>query len=105
MIRAPLWTLALLLASLGAAAGARAEPPPCTVEAGEQTATVDLNAADERALLALPGIGPARARAILDYRSVHGPFRSVSQLLQIKGIGRALLKQLRPYLTLASPPG
>jgi competence protein ComEA len=62
--------------------------------------TVDLNTADESALLDLPGIGPARARAILAYRGAHGGFRSISQLLQIRGIGRALLKQLRPLITL-----
>lgn len=64
---------------------------------------VDLNTADERALLDLPGIGPARAQAILAYRGAHGGFRSVSQLLQIRGIGRALLKQLRPLVTLTQP--
>jgi competence protein ComEA len=63
-------------------------------------APVDLNSADEAALLDLPGIGPARARAILDFRVAHGRFRSLSQLLQIRGIGRALLKQLRPLVTL-----
>lgn len=61
---------------------------------------VDLNTADETALLDLPGIGPARARAILAYRGAHGGFRSLTQLLQIRGIGRALLKQLRPLVTL-----
>jgi competence ComEA-like helix-hairpin-helix protein len=66
---------------------------------------VDLNLADEGALLELPGIGPARARAILDYRRSHGSFRSVAQLLQIKGIGRALLRQLRPLVTLSGAAG
>lgn len=61
---------------------------------------VDLNHADEAALIGLPGIGEARARAILAYRSAHGGFRSLSQLLQVKGIGRALLKRLRPLVTL-----
>ena len=63
---------------------------------------VDLNTADESALLELPGIGPARARAIVAYRSARGGFRSVSQLLQIRGIGRALLRQLRPLVTLST---
>ncbi|MEY4513655.1 MAG: hypothetical protein RLZZ450_5777 [Pseudomonadota bacterium] len=69
-------------------------------EAAAVGKAVDLNTADESALLDLPGIGPARARAILAYRSAHGRFRSISQLLQIRGIGRALLKQLRPLITL-----
>lgn len=75
-------------------AAARAEP--------SGVAVVDLNTADESALLTLPGIGPARARAIVEYRNAHGSFRSVSQLLNIKGIGRALLKQLRPLITVAN---
>ena len=65
-------------------------------------APIDLNRAGEAALLALPGIGAARARAILAYRAEHGGFRSVSQLLHIRGIGRALLKQLRPLVTVGA---
>jgi competence protein ComEA len=68
---------------------------------GEQT--IDINKADESALLKLPGIGPARARAIVAYRSAHGGFRNLSQLLHIKGIGRSLLRQLRPLLTVSDP--
>jgi len=78
-------------------------PPPHTGEVDATTGPVDLNSADEQALLGLPGIGPARAQAILAYRAAHGGFRSVSQLLQIRGIGRALLKQLRPLVTLRVP--
>jgi competence protein ComEA len=61
---------------------------------------VDLNHADETALVGLPGIGETRARAIVAWRSAHGGFRNLSQLLQVKGIGRALLKRLRPLVTL-----
>ena len=97
-----------LLHTLAAAPDARAEPVPsrsgdCPVPAAAAEQTVDLNTADEQMLLALPGIGPARARAILAYRAAHGGFRSISQLLHIKGIGRALLKELRPLVTLTEP--
>jgi competence ComEA-like helix-hairpin-helix protein len=83
---------------------ARAEPCREEVEAAERVATerVDLNRADEAALVALPGIGSARAKAILEYRTAHGGFRNLSQLLQVRGIGRALLKRLRPLVTLSS---
>jgi competence protein ComEA len=89
----------------------RAEPPsaacacPRAESAGEDgdpaRGPIDLNDASEEKLQSLPGIGPARARAILAYRAAHGGFRSISQLLQIRGIGRALLKQLRPLVTLS----
>lgn len=85
-------------------AAGREEAPCPSAEANSPT-VVDLNTADEQTLLALPGIGPARARAILAYRSAHGAFRSVSQLLHIKGIGRSLLRKLRPLVTLSAPPG
>lgn len=91
--------------------GGSARDTPCFDDSRDEERTaarankvVDLNTAETSDLLALPGIGPARARAILDYRIVHGGFRSVSQLLQIRGIGRALLKQLRPLVTLSMPP-
>ena len=91
--------------SVAALPAARAACPPLEDNPFDEAparghAPVDLNSADEAALLALPGIGPARARAILDFRVAHGRFRSLSQLLQIRGIGRALLKQLRPLVTL-----
>lgn len=90
------------------AASARALPPAnactCPPNQAAQASAIDLNTADERALLGLPGIGPSRARAIVAYREAHGGFRSLSQLLQIKGIGRALLRQLRPLVTLSAPP-
>ncbi|HEX2038450.1 MAG TPA: helix-hairpin-helix domain-containing protein [Acidimicrobiales bacterium] len=57
---------------------------------------LDLNAATVEQLDSLPGIGPATAQAIVDHRARHGPFRSVAQLLQVKGIGEAKLAALRP---------
>ena len=87
-------------AAAEAAAPRQVSCPPIELADGERV-PVDLNRADEQALLGLPGIGPARAQAILAYRAAHGRFRSVSQLLQIRGIGRALLKQLRPLVTIS----
>lgn len=60
---------------------------------------VDLNDADEAALDALPGIGPATAAAIIEHRRQIGRFTSVEQLLDVRGIGEAKLEQLRPLVT------
>ena len=57
---------------------------------------VDLNTATAEQLEALPGVGPATAAAILDYRREHGRFRSVDELLDVRGIGEAKLAALRP---------
>ena len=59
------------------------------------TAPVDLNTATADQLDTLPGVGPATAAAILDYRSQHGPFHSVDELLDVRGIGDAKLAALR----------
>lgn len=59
------------------------------------TAVVDLNTATATELESLPGIGPATAQAILDYRARRGRFRSVEELLAVRGIGPAKLAALR----------
>lgn len=63
--------------------------------AGER---LDLNAATVEQLEALPGIGPATARAIIEHRTRHGPFRTVRQLLDVRGIGEAKLAALESRL-------
>ncbi|MHB8201799.1 MAG: ComEA family DNA-binding protein [Acidithiobacillus sp.] len=63
-------------------------------------ASVNINTADATALDALPGIGPAKAQAVLEYRQAHGPFRSVDELASVHGIGPRLLERLRPVLSL-----
>ncbi len=60
---------------------------------------IDLNAADTYDLDRLPGIGPAKAEAILAYREEYGPFQSVDDLLSVSGIGEVTLENLRPYVT------
>jgi len=56
---------------------------------------VDLNTATSVELESLPGIGPATAQAILDWREQYGPFTSVDQLLEVRGIGDAKLAAVR----------
>ena len=59
------------------------------------TAPLDLNTASEEQLDALPGVGPATAQKIIDYRQAHGPFRSVDELEAVPGIGPSKLAQLK----------
>lgn len=61
-------------------------------------AIIDLNTATAAQLDSLPGIGPATAQAIIDYRTRRGRFRAVDELLEVRGIGEAKLEQLRPHV-------
>ena len=76
----------------GTIAGGKPGAGPGTV------AVVDLNAATAEQLDTLPGVGPATATAILAYREEQGPFSSVDELLEVRGIGDAKLEQLRPLV-------
>jgi competence protein ComEA len=67
-------------------------------------AAINLNTATRDELVALPGIGPAKAQAILDYRKAHGAFKSVDELKDVKGIGAKRFEKLKPELTVGGPP-
>ncbi|MCP1455013.1 MULTISPECIES: ComEA family DNA-binding protein [Pseudomonas] len=65
----------------------------------QQNAKVDLNEADAATLQReLIGIGKAKAEAIVAYRSNNGAFASVDELLEVKGIGKAILDKNRDKL-------
>jgi competence protein ComEA len=63
---------------------------------------VNLNTAPAEVLALLPGIGPAKAVAILAYRK-RRPFRTVDELVRIKGVGRKMVRRLRVHLAVAGP--
>ena len=62
---------------------------------------VNLNTATADDLDRLPGIGPIRAQAIINYRIRKGRFTSVDDLLAVDGIGPATVDQLRPLVTVS----
>ena len=74
---------------------------PQTEAAAESALTqlVDLNTADAETLQTLPGIGPAKAAAIIAYREEHGPFRIVEDITNVSGIGEGILSQIIDYIT------
>lgn len=65
---------------------------------------VDLNSADATTLAKeLDGIGMARAKAIVEYRERNGKFRSVDEVLNVKGIGPQVLEQNKANLQVRDP--
>lgn len=85
-----LWALALaLVTQLGLVPGA--------------AAAVNINTATAEELVALPGVGPVKAQAIVDHRKAHGPFKTVDDLRNVKGIGAKRMEKLRNDVTVGAP--
>lgn len=80
------------------AAGAAAGPAPGGAAAGG--GKVNINTAGVAELDTLPGIGPALAQRIIDYRAAHGPFKSIEDLKNVSGIGEKKFAELKDYVTL-----
>lgn len=59
---------------------------------------VNVNTASAEELSLLPGVGPSRARAIIELRQQRGGLKRVEDLLEVKGIGESSLAKLKPYL-------
>jgi competence protein ComEA len=90
--------------SAGASSGVGADAGPASASGGGGVAAgsgrkVSLAMATAEELDELPGVGPVTAQKILDYRSEHGPFRSVEDLDAVPGIGPARIEQLRDLVT------
>ena len=66
---------------------------------GGASGTININTASATDLEKLPGIGPALAQRIVEYRDSHGPFASVDALTDVPGIGKAKLEGLREQAT------
>ena len=78
----------------------RADEPVSQLAAVSAVEVVDINTADLAAIEAgLIGIGRVKAQAIIDYRQAHGPFASVDELLEVKGIGAVTLEKNRDRLS------
>jgi competence protein ComEA len=82
----------LVGAAPAAASAAEAEAP---------AGVVNVNTATAEELELLPGIGPSRAKAILEARRERGAFKSVEELEEVKGIGKGALERLRPFVTIS----
>ncbi len=78
------------------------EDAPAEEAPEADTLRVDLNTATETELLALPGIGPSKAQAIMEYRARH-PFRRVEQVMRVRGVGRGIFRRIRDHIVVSQP--
>jgi competence protein ComEA len=76
-------------------AGSPAPTPVAPPSGPARLAPTNLNTATAAELDALPGVGPAKAAAILQYREQHGPFTGVEDLARVRGFGVAAVARLR----------
>src|SRR5512144_2130347 len=63
-----------------------------------QTEKVNLNTATSEQLQSLPGVGPALAKSIIDYRTKTGKFTKIEELLNVKGVGEKKFQQMKDRL-------
>lgn len=68
------------------------------------TGKVNLNAATAQQLEELPGVGPKLAARIVEYRQKSGAFKSVQDLMNVKGIGEKNFEKLQSFLSLGDAP-
>jgi competence protein ComEA len=78
--------------------GIAAQPTSKSAAAPSPAGVVNLNTATEEQLCLLPRIGPSKARAIIKFRGKQ-KFKTPSDLVNVKGIGRKTYRRMRPYLT------
>ena len=84
----------------GDSLGTQTQPGSASSSAKPTTGTVNINTASLDELCALDGIGPKKARAIIDYREANGHFASPDDLCQVKGIGKITLEKNRARIAL-----
>ena len=86
-----------LAAGMSFSPGLKAAPAETSTH---MQAPVNLNQASAEELTHLKGIGPKTAERILAYREEHGPFKTVDQLVEVKGIGNAKFQKLKDKVTI-----
>ena len=84
---------------LAAARSAAPAAKSAVEEADSKPEPINVNTADVDTLTELPGVGHAIAQRIVEYRKEHGPFKSVDELLNVRGIGDRSLARMRDRVT------
>jgi competence protein ComEA len=90
------------LLAIAVAVPAAQKGPAARGAAATASAPLNLNTATQAQLESLPGIGPAAAQRILEYRQKNGSFKKIEDLMNVKGIGEKSFLKLKPLITVAA---
>ena len=71
---------------------------PSLVEEEGRNQKININQAKKEQLMSLKGIGETRARSIIEYREVHGPFIRIEDIMNVSGIGEAIYAGIKDYI-------
>lgn len=94
-----IWVFLLSLGQvLGVSAQAATLPAKQSIRSAVATGRININTADVETLTFLQGIGEKKAQAIISYRKKHGPFATFDQLMEVKGIGPAIVAKNRAVI-------
>lgn len=91
----------MVIANTDQDAPTRQTPKPAPADAP----ALNLNSATAAELEKLPGVGPATAARIVEYRQKNGAFKKVEDLMNVRGIGEKTFLSLKPLITVAPPKG
>lgn len=92
-----------LIVALGLSAHAYAQDTQPAQASRPAAATLNINTATVADLQKLPGIGPATASRIVEYRQKNGPFKKIEELMNVRGIGEKSFLKLKPLVNAAPP--
>ena len=73
--------------------------PPATPSPSPVSGVININTASEEELDLLPGIGPAIAKRIIEYRQENGMFIIIDEIMSVQGIGESLFEKIKDYIT------